>query len=76
MLVSLFNHIIRSTKDLFVVKRVGNEKIIIQVFGIGEWCDENGDRVSIGLFFPIYDVLNRKALLLLTGSFGQKTTNL
>ena len=46
MFSSLSNHIIHLTKDLFVVKRLENEKIISQVVGNAICCDQNGDRVS------------------------------
>ena len=47
MICSLSNRIICLAKDLFVVvKWFENENIISQVVRIGEWCDQNGDKVS------------------------------
>ena len=44
--LSLSNHIICLTENLFVVKSSENEKIIGQIVRSGKWCDQNGDRVS------------------------------
>ena len=32
--------------DLFIIKEFENDDIISQMVGIGEVCDQNGDRVS------------------------------
>ena len=39
-------HIICLTSDLFFYQWVENEKIISQIVGISEVCNQNGDRVS------------------------------
>ena len=75
----LSNRIICLAEHLVYCQKLENEKIISQVDGIGEWCDQNGDKSGYNCIMTIkiwYSVFTCHPLITCSFSHPFKIRNI